>query len=285
VVLALVGALVAVLGVLVAEADKQVFDQTTVRHTVDRILADSDVTRLLSREITKRAVSLAALDAERSLVQSYVDSQLATPEVRKEIRTGVLDAYGSLMNGTSPRIEFNLPKQGTKVRHQLVALDPGLNATLPVSEDLLRFTLFRRASLPIAYDLVKRTRTAEWAMFVVGLALILISLALGPGRFGLFAFVSFISSLSMLGVWLLFTTGANHVLDGISDPLTRHVARLSTDLFLHDVTRLALAVVIFGAVAVVAAFLAKWIRDSFFPPKPKVRAVRDVPQIQPPMWR
>ena len=83
VLLALVGALVAVVALVVAVADKEVFDRPTVEGTVDRILEDPDVNRLLAREIVRRSVALGDLEGEREVVQAFVDQQLATPQVRE----------------------------------------------------------------------------------------------------------------------------------------------------------------------------------------------------------
>ena len=277
---ALVGALVAVVGLVVAVADKEVFDRPTVERTVDKILADPDVTRLLGREIVKRAVLLGDLEEQRKLVQTYVDERLAQPAVQKEIRSGVFDAYNELIDTDHPRIDFNLPNQAKQVRRQLVALNPNLDETLPISDNLLRFTLFDRSSLPWVYDLVRSTRNAAWGLFIAGAALVLVALVLGPARVGLFSLASATASLSMLVVWLLFTTGANHVLGGIDDALSRRVARLATDQFLERVTRISLGVMIFGGVAFVAGLIAMWVRAAVFPPRPKMVRVKDAPPIR-----
>jgi hypothetical protein len=274
---AIVGSLIAVVGLVVAVADKEVFDRPTVEHTVDKILADPDVSRLLGREIVKRAVALGDLEAERDLVQQYVNERLKQTAVQREIRRGVLDAYTQLLDTSDPRIDLNLPNQAKQVRRQLVMLNPNLDTTLPISDDLLRFTLFQRSSLPWVYDLVRSTRTAAWGLFIAGAALVALALVIGPGRIGLFALSAALASLGMLVVWLLFTTGANHVLGGIDDALSRRVARLSTDRFLERVTGISLAVTIFGAVAFVAGLLAMWVRVAVFPPKPKMVRVKDVP--------
>ena len=278
--LALAGAVVAVVGLVVAVADKEVFDRPTVEHTIDKILADPDVSRLLGREIVKRAVALGDLEAQRKLVQTYVDERLAQPAVQAEIRRGVIASYTELMDTDHPRIDFNLPNQAKQVRRQLVALNPNLDNTLPISENLLRFTLFKRSSLPYAYDLVRSTRTAAWGLFIAGAAVVLVALVLGPARIGLFSLAAGAASLGMLAVWLLVTTGANHVLDGIDDALSRRVARLSTDQFLERVTRISLGVMIFGAVAFVAGLIALWVRAAVFPPRPKMVRVKDAPPIR-----
>ena len=277
---ALVGALVAVVGLVVAVADKEVFDRPTVEHTIDKILVDPDINRLLGREIVKRAVLLGDLEEQRKLVQTLVDERLSQPAVQKDIRQGVFDAYDELMDTDHPRVDFNLPNQAKQIRRQLVALNPNLDSTLPISDNLLRFTLFKRSSLPWVYDLVRSTRNAAWGLFAAGAALVVFALVLGPGRLGLFSLVSATASLSMLVVWLLFTTGANHVLGGIDDALSRRVARLSTDQFLERVTRISLAVMIFGAVAFVAGLIAMWVRATVFPPRPKTVRVKDVPPIR-----
>ncbi|MEI7992872.1 MAG: hypothetical protein WCH93_10650 [Actinomycetota bacterium] len=276
---AFVGALVAVVGLVVVVADKEVFDRPTVERTVDKIVADPDVTRLLGREIVKRAVLLGDLEEQRKLVQTYVDERLAQPAVQKEIRSGVFDAYTELMDTDHPRIDFNLPNQAKQVRRQLVGLNPNLDATLPISENLLRFTLFERSALPWSYDLVRSTRSAAWGLFVAGAALVAIALLLGPGRLGIFSLAAFFASLGMLVVWLIFTTGANRVLDGIDDGLSRRVARLAADQFLRRITQISLAVTIFGAVAVVGGLVTMWVRAALFPPKPKITRVKGVPPV------
>ena len=277
---ALVGALVAVVGLVVVVADKEVFDRPTVERTVDKILADPDVTRLLGREIVKRAVLLGDLEEQRKLVQTYVDERLAQPAVQKEIRSGVFDAYTELMDTDHPRIDFNLPNQAKQVRRQLVGLNPNLDATLPISENLLRFTLFERSSLPWAYELVSSTRSAAWGLFIGGAALVAIALFLGPGRLSIFTLAAAVATVAMLVVWLLFTTGANRVLDGIDDGLSRRVARLAADQFLRRITQISLAVTIFGAVVVVGGLVTLWVRAALFPPKPKITRVKGVPPVR-----
>lgn len=280
VLLALVGALVAVVALVVAVADKEVFDRPTVEGTVDRILEDPDVNRLLAREIVRRSVALGDLEGEREVVQAFVDQQLATPQVREEIRTGVLGAYTTLMDTDNPRLDLNLPNEAQQVRRQLVGLNPNLDNTLPISENLLRFTLLERSSLPWAYELVSGTRGAAWGLFIGGAALVAIALLLGPGRLSIFTMAAAVATVAMLVIWLLFTTGANRVLNGIDDGLSRRVARLAADQFLRRVTRISLAVTIFGAVAVVGGLLTMWVRAALFPPKPKITRVKGVPPVR-----
>ena len=280
VLLALVGALVAVVALVVAVADKEVFDRPTVEGTVDRILEDPDVNRLLAREIVRRSVALGDLEGEREVVQAFVDQQLATPQVREEIRTGVLGAYTTLMDTDNPRLDLNLPNEAQQVRRQLVGLNPNLDNTLPISENLLRFTLLERSSLPWAHELVSGTRGAAWGLFIGGAALVAIALLLGPGRLSIFTMAAAVATVAMLVVWLLFTTGANRVLNGIDDGLSRRVARLAADQFLRRVTRISLAVTIFGAVAVVGGLLTMWVRAALFPPKPKITRVKGVPPVR-----
>jgi hypothetical protein len=271
---------VAVVGLVVAVADKEVFDRPTVEGTVDRILEDPDVNRLLAREIVRRSVALGDLEGEREVVQAFVDQQLATPQVRAEIRTGVLGAYATLMDTDNPRLDLNLPNEAQQVRRQLVGLNQNLDNTLPISENLLRFTLFERSSLPWAYELVSATRGTAWALFIGGAALVAIALLVGPGRLGIFTMAAAVASVAMLVVWLLFTTGADHVLNGIDDGLSRRVARLAADQFLRRVTRISLAVTIFGAVAVVGGLVTMWVRAALFPPKPKITRVKGVPPVR-----
>lgn len=279
IIFALVGSVIAVLGLLVVEAEKALFDKPHVEQAVDKILQDPDISRLLAREVTKRAVTLGALQEEESLVKAYVDQQIETPDVRDEIRAGVLGAYDTLMNTNSPRIDFNMPKQGKVVRGQLVLLNPKLDNTLPVSDDLLRFTLFKRPTLPWGYDLVKGTRDSAWTLFIIGAAMVLLALIIGPGRIGLFAFAAGLASVSMLIVYLLTLQRGQRVIGGIDDALQRRVARLSLDEFLRNANRLAIGVMIFAAIACVAGLLAGWIRMTYFPPKPKVRRVKGVAPI------
>lgn len=280
VLLALVGTVVAVVGLVVVVADREVFDRPTVEGTVDRILEDPDVNRLLAREIVKRSVALGDLEGERKVVEAFVDEQLATPGVRQEIRTGVLGAYATLIDTENPRLDLNLPNEAQQVRRQLVGLNQNLDNTLPISENLLRFTLFERSSLPWAYELVSGTRSTAWGLFIGGAALVAIALLLGPGRLSIFTMAAAVASVAMLVVWLLFTTGANHVLNGIDDGLSRRVARLAADQFLRRVTRISLAVTIFGAVAVVGGLVTMWVRATLFPPKPKITRVKGVPPVR-----
>ena len=201
--LALIGAVLAVLGLLVAKADQTLFDRASVERSVDKILVDPDISRLLAREITKRAVVLGNLGDQQQLVQDYVEQQVGTPEVQQEIRAGILAAYDSLVETNNPRIDFNMPKQGSIVRKQLVRFNPALDNTLPIGSDLLRFTLFKRPTLPWGYDLLKGMQSAGWAVFFAGLVCVLVGLLIGPGRFGLFAFAAAVGSVSMLIIFFL----------------------------------------------------------------------------------
>jgi len=279
VLLALVGSVIAVLGLLVVEAEKALFDRPHVEQAIDEILQDPDINRLLTREITKRAVTLGALTEQESLVKAYVEQQVESPAVQADIRAGVLAAYDTLMDTDNPRIDFNMANQAALVRSQLVMLNPELDSTLPPSDELLRFTLFQRPTLPWGYDLVQGTRDAAWTLFIIGAAMVVLALIIGPGRIGLFAFIAGVASLSMLAVYFLTLQGGSRVIGGIDDALQRRVARLSLDEFLRNANRLAIGVMIFAGIACIAGLLAGWIRMTYFPPKPKLRRVKGVDPI------
>lgn len=276
---AFAGAMIAVVGLLVVEADKALFDRAQVESKVDEVLEDPDINRLLAREITKRAVTLSMEIVPSDVVRPYVEAQLATPAVQADIKAGILAAYDSLMDTDNPRIDFNMPEQAALVRTQLVMLNPELDSTLPASDELLRFTLFQRPTLPWGYDLVKGVRGFAWTLFIIGAAMVLLALLIGPVRFRLFAFATGAASVSMLAVYLLTLQGGQRVVGSIEDGLQRRVARLALDEFMANANRVAIGVTIFAAIACVASLLAGWIRIAYFPPKPKTHRVKSVPPL------
>lgn len=279
--LAVAGALAAILGILLVKADQQMFTRSTVVADLDRVLADPDVNRLIIRTVTDRVVELGGNGEQREAIEQTVTKQMESETAQKALRTAVIGAYDVLTTGESEVVDVTLADQGGALRNELVAIDPALDGVLPSADELVRFTLFERADLPWSYRAVESSRPAAWALFIVGCAMVLIALIVGPGRLSLVAISSLVASLGMLIVWLLVTVGTDRVIGAIDDALSRRVARLTADRILGGVEQLSLAVAIFGGVVFIGGALAAAIRNKYYPPKPKV--VRPpVPPVRPP---
>jgi len=279
--LAVVGALAAILGILLVKADQQMFTRSSAVADLDRVLADPDVNRLIIRTITDRVVELGGDGEQREVIEQTVTKQMESPTTQKALRSAVIGAYDVLTTGDTEVVDINLDDQGGELRRELVAIDPRLDDVLPSADELVRFTLFERAELPWSYRAVESAHSASWVLFIAGCVMVLAALVLGPGRLSLFAISSLVASLGMLIVWLLLTTGIDRVIGAIDDALSRRVARLTADRILGAVESLSLAVAIFAGVAFVGGALATAIRNKYYPPKPK--AVRPpAPPVRPP---
>jgi hypothetical protein len=270
-ILGFIGGLTAVLGMVLLVAQHSVYDRATVATTTDTIVSDPDVTRLLSREITNRLVKLGDLEAQRPLVEAGVTQELSDPAVQRDVSAGVLDAYEQLRSGSQDAIAFNMPKQAARVRSYAVTIAPQLDSVLPPADELLKFELFQRQELPGIYHFVDGARKLAVLIFAFGVLCLVVALAVGPGRFGVFAWEALVVTVATFLVATLVSNGTSSGIDHIQDRLTRRVARLATDGYLNVLNDVALGVVIFGIVAFIAGLGGSWIRSTVFPPKPKVR--------------
>lgn len=270
-VLGFVGGLTAVFGMVLLVAEHSVYDRATVATTTDKIVSDPDVTRLLTREITNRLVKLGNLEPQRPLVEAGVVKELSDPTVQSDVAAGALVAYDQLRGGSQDTVAFNMPKQAAQVRRYAVALAPQLDAVLPPADELLKFELFQRQDLPGIYHFVDGARKLAVPIFGFGVLCLIVALAVGPGRFGLFAWEALVVTAATFLVATLVSNGTSSGVDHIHDSLTRRVARLATDGYLNALNDVALGVVIFGIIAFIAGLGGSWIRNAVYPPKPQVR--------------
>ncbi len=265
----LVGAIVALLGLAVAVANHSLFSRPAVSTTVSRIVADPDVERLVARQITTRVVTLGALQPHAGVVAAEVDNLVKAPAVQADLSAAAMATYDQLVSGTGPEITFNLPNEAAVVRTDLVALDARLNATLPDNAQLLRFTLFRRSTLPVTYHWAKRSRQVAEVTLIIGLALLVLGLALGPGRFGLLSWAAGCVGVIAVTMFISLETAASDIIARMHDPVAARVTRLSTDTLLASLRHATLGVVIFSLVALVGGLVGVWIRATYYPETPK----------------
>jgi len=265
--LALVGALCLVLGIVLFVADNSLFAEERVEQTTAAIVADRDIARLLTREITDRIVTIGDLEDDREQVDALVTLVVSDERVQEEAVAAVLASYDMLINGRDDVIVFNMEDLASEVRRQVVAAVPNLDDELPNADELLRFELFYRADVPEALNVIDTARHAAWWLLVVGALCIVAAVALGPGRFGIFGLAAAVVVVAMFLTATLISTASNNAIDDIQDPLSRRVARLATDEYLSRLDHVAIAVVIFGLIAVIAGIGGTWIKNSFWPPR------------------
>ncbi|MEY4372149.1 MAG: hypothetical protein RL219_918 [Actinomycetota bacterium] len=269
---ATVGGVLVVLGLLLVLAKQSFFDDQRVGDTIDRIVADPDVARLLTREVTARVVAAGGLEAVEDQIREGVSAIIDDTSTQNAIRKAAQNSYDVLVNGDDDAIVFDLPDQAERIRSELVQFDPTLDDKLPPASELVRFTIVERNSLPSIYDWVNSAKSAGWALFIAGLALIVMALAVGPGRFGVFAWSSVLVAVLMFVVWLVVRLAVNGATDS-SDLVSKRVARLGADEFLGSVYRVSIGVAIFGTVAFLAGLVATWVRNTYYPPKPRTQRV------------
>jgi hypothetical protein len=272
--LGMIGAVLAAGGLVLAVADRSLFSEEEIRSTTETIVADRDVQRLLAREVAARVVDLGNLEAGRDLVETGVALLLANEEVGREVVDGVMAAYDELMNGNDDVIAFNLQEVAENVRPQVVLLVPSLDDDLPPADELLRFDLFERADLPELFDYLDTLRAAAWWAVAGGIMLIAVAFVLGPERFTLLAVVSGtgVAAMFLLATWV--SSASDRAIDEIQDPLVRRVARVATDEYLMTLDHVAVAVVIFGLIAMVAGIGGSWIKSAFYPARGRAPAAR-----------
>jgi hypothetical protein len=266
--LAIVGALVSVMGIILVVADRSIFDEGRIERITEEIVADRDVKRLLAREITNRLVELGDLASQRDIVSAAVDNSLSDERVQGEVVSSAMAAYEALVGSDSATIDFNLRRLSREARAAAVRVNPVLDQTLPPAEELLRFQLFAREDVPWQYDVIDGARKVAWWILVGGLMLIAAALVLGPGRFSLVAVAAAFGVAGMFLAAALISAATDSAIDGIDDQLSRRVARLATDGYLETMNHVALAVVIFGLITVVAGVGGSWIKNSLWPPNP-----------------
>lgn len=263
-----VGAVLIVFGLLFVLVQRSFFDEGRVGDTVDRIIDDPDVVRLLSREITDRAVAAGGLEAVEDQIREGVTAILDDGTTKDAIRSAALQSYDTLVNGDDESVVFDLPDAAERIRAEIIQFDPSLDEKLPPAAELARFVIVERDSLPSLYGWLESAHSAGWVLFWIGIAMVVLALALGPGRFGSFAWSAFLVALLMFVVWLVVRLVVNSATDS-SDLVSRRVARLGADEFLSSVYRVSIGVAIFGTVAFIGGLVARWVRNTYYPAKPK----------------
>ncbi len=267
IVLALVGALAAVLGIVLLVADNSLFNEERVEKTTEKIVTDRDIGRLLIREITDRIVAIGDLETDRDNVEAVVTLVVSDERVQDEAVDAVLTSYDMLVNGQDDVIVFNMEDLARDVRRQVVAIDPSLDAQLPGDDEFLRFELLQRTEVPEALDVIHTARRGAWLLLVGGVTCIVAAVVLGPGRFGIFGLAAAVVVAAMFLTATLISTASNNAIDDIPDSLSRRVARLATDEYLSTLDHVAIAVVIFGLIAVIVGIGGSWIKNALWPPK------------------
>lgn len=265
---ATLGSVLVVLGLLLVLAQRSFFDEQRAGDTINRIIDDPDVARLLTREVTERVVSAGGLEAVEDQIREGVAAIIGDESTQDAIRKAAQRAYDGLVNGDDEAVVFDLPNQAKRIRNELVQFDPSLDDKLPPASELVRFTIVQRDSLPSIYDWVNGAKSAGWALFIAGLVLVVMALVVGPTRFGVFAWSSVLVAVLMFVVWLVVRLAVNSATDS-SDLVSRRVARLGADEFLGSVYRVSIGVAIFGTVAFLAGLVATWVRNTYYPPKPR----------------
>lgn len=268
--LATVGALLTVIGLVLAVADRSLFDATEVERTTRVIVEDRDVARLLTREITTRVVELADLEDQRDVVEEFVAALVADDEVQDEVTDAVMVSYTTLVDRPDEVIDLNLEEIARPVRIQAVAALPELDDELPPADELLRFELFHRSELPEIYDAIDTLRGGAWVVLAAGLVAIVAALALGPSRFAVLAVASGVAVAGMFFAVTWITTTSDDAADAITDPLSRRVAHLAVEEYLADLERVAVGVVIAGIIGVIVGVGGTWVVNF-------VRTARQVP--------
>jgi len=265
IILAILGALLAVAGSILAIADHSLFDRGEVQRTTEVIVDDPDVTRLLVREVTNRVVELADLQEQRNIVESIVTVAADDDDVRDELVDAVMVSYRDLRNGADDAIDLNLEDIAAPLRQQAVAFDPSLDDTLPPADELLRFELLDRRDLPQMYDAIETLRKAGWAFILVGLGIVIAAVAMGPSRLAIVAVACGTATAAMFFAVTWISTASDDAVDSVTDPLSRRVARLAVDEYLADLNRLAIGVVIFGVIGVIAGVGGTWLLNAIRP--------------------
>jgi hypothetical protein len=257
--LAAVGALLTVVGVVLTVADRSLFDAEEVERTTRVIVEDRDVARLLTREITTRVVELADLEDQRDVVEPFVAALVADDEVQDEVTDAVMVSYTTLVDRPDEVIDLNLEEIARPVRIQAVAVLPALDDELPPADELLRFELFHRSELPEIYDAIDTLRAGAWAVLAGGIIAIVAALALGPSRFAVLAVASGVAVAGMFLAVTWITTASDDATDAITDPLSRRVAHLAVEEYLADLERVAIGVVIVGIIGVIVGVGGTWV--------------------------
>ena len=267
IVLALVGALATVLGIVLLVANNSLFNETQVEKTTEKIVTDRDIGRLLIREITDRIVAIGDLETDRDNVEAVVTLVVSDERVQEQAVAAVLTSYDMLVNGSDNVIVFNMEDLARDVRRQVVAIDPSLDEQLPADDELLRFELLQRTEVPEALDVIHTARRGAWLLLVGGVMCIIAAVVVGPGRFGIFGLAAAVVVAAMFLTATLISTASNNAINDIPDSLSRRVARLATDEYLSTLDHVAIAVVIFGLIAVIVGIGGSWIKNALWPPK------------------
>lgn len=229
-------------------------------------IQDAVATRL-TQEITSRLASNGV--PINDTVSSWISSQ-----VRKSVAT---DAFGTawdeanrqahrqligLLNGTSSvaavrgdAVTIDLAAFIDLVRARLVASGLPLAANIPTVH--VEFTVFEARHLSVLQKVYRTLDDLAYVLPFVGLALLVVALAVGRSRRRTLLAAALVLALSMLLLWLALVVARYVYLDAVS---ARQISRATAEAFYDAITgfiRTSLLVVLASSVVVAAiAWLA-----------------------------
>jgi hypothetical protein len=255
-VLATVASIVIVVGVVAVSAVHALFTRSTVEHTVTKVVADPSVDQLLSREITKKAVTAVGEPALQAPLQQRVTALVASPTVQADVITAAMVTYDLLVKAGKTPITFNLPRHAQQVRSEVAVLAPALVAKLPPANTMLQFKLFDRSKVPAVYRAIQRIKHVVWWVLLGGIVVLAFAAVLGKSRRVLLTWAAGTITVLLIVASVALQAISNRVVKGLKDPVVRQVTRVATDSFLADIRHYSNVVIVIAAVGLLAGIAA-----------------------------
>jgi len=183
--LVLAGVLAIAFGSVLWWIDQQIFDTATVVDHSHEILAKPAVQAELRTAIVNQIVLIVGTDRLKSPIDDMVKLELADPVFQRDFTDSIAVTQQSLVDPTVPIIRLDLSAVAVHLAAQLQAKNPVAAQQVAAQTGSLRFDLIDRTQLPREWLWAERWHNLGLFYLGLGIALVAVGIAVGPGRWGL----------------------------------------------------------------------------------------------------
>lgn len=183
--LVLAGIVAIAFGSLLWWINQQVFDTASVVAHSQEILAKPAVQAELRTAITNQITLVIGNERLKSQIDALVKAELADPVFQKDFTDSIAATQQTLVDPTAPTISLDLSAVGVHLATQLQATNTAAAQLVSANTGALRFTLLDRTELPKEWQWAQRWHHFGPLYFGIGILLVTIGVAVGPGRWAL----------------------------------------------------------------------------------------------------
>lgn len=270
--LAIIGAVIALIGGVLLYARENVFDADALSDRAEEALTDERLRLALAQPISEAIIDSGPtpLVNARPLIESVVTGALGTPPVRAVFGEAVRSVNAKLFEREPDTLLLNLATVAELASTTIEAVSPKVAASIPPKLRNIRIELTDSAGPISLLELAEEVRLGGLLLPPIALLLLVGSVLVVPDRRGGLVRAGLaVGGAAVVGV-IGLAVGRAIVISQFGDPLIRDAAAASWDAVLGDLRG---AFLIVGVLAIVLAAAARFTgAEEFDPLAPFVRA-------------